>query len=647
MKNFLLSAVALAAISMSASAQTRMTLHEEFTGENCPPCASTNPGFWALCDGASNPSKLIHISYMVPIPSAGFYCNRTTAIYTARDAYYSVPFAPYGRYDGHVPNPTASSPGHPGYFTQADIDAEAAIPSHFNMTVTNAWNATYDSVTTSITVTCVTAYSGSLYLRTALIETNDFFTPPGTNGETHFANVVQAMYPNVTGTVMAGSWNPGDTHTYTLVGAVPSWVDKTGAPYIVSWIQNDADKYIDQAAQGTPLPGIALDVAANPSVGVNDLVCGGATFSTTHTATLKNTGTTTLTSVDIYYKATGGSYTSYPWTGSLAPGATTTVTMPAVSMTPAVKGSYQTITDSVANPNATVDINPANNVSGITFFVESTVGVPMPFRTSFEHFTDSLYYYTDAGSNNRTWGIWQTGTSGVYLGHSGTYAAGFPLKNYPAGTVNSIILQEVNVTSPASAVLTFWVSYSQQTSASSDVLEVVYSTDCGGSWNSLWSNSGAAMATLPAMLASAGFSYPTSPTQYDMYSVSLSSVPAGPLMFAFRMTDGGGNFICVDDITISVSTDVKTAAAISSDISIFPNPSKGEATLSFNLDNTSDVQVQVIDGLGRVVKTVANEKMNAGVHSLPVNTESLASGVYNVIIRTDGGVFTQHLSVVK
>ena len=177
------------------------------------------------------------------------------------------------------------------------------------------------------------------------------------------------------------------------------------------------------------------------------------------------------------------------------------------------------------------------------------------------------------------------------------------------------------------------------------MLEVVYSTDCGGTWNTLWSLSGAPMVTLPPLTS--GFSYPTSPSQYNEYSVSLSSVPTGPVMLAFRMTDGGGNFICVDDINIAISTDVKNTAAVSSNISIYPNPSKGEATLSFNLNNASDVQVQVIDELGRVVSTVANDKMNAGVHTFPINTESFASGAYNVIIRTEGGVFTQHLSVVK
>ena len=79
MKKTLLTLAIAQAVAFGAFAQ-RMTLHEEFTGENCGPCASTNPGFWALCDTAPNVPKLIHISYMAPIPSPGWYYARTSVL---------------------------------------------------------------------------------------------------------------------------------------------------------------------------------------------------------------------------------------------------------------------------------------------------------------------------------------------------------------------------------------------------------------------------------------------------------------------------------------------------------------------------------------------------------------------------------------
>lgn len=58
----------LLAASFFASGQTRMSLYEEFTGENCGPCAATNPGLNTLLN--ANASQVIAIKWQVPIPSA-------------------------------------------------------------------------------------------------------------------------------------------------------------------------------------------------------------------------------------------------------------------------------------------------------------------------------------------------------------------------------------------------------------------------------------------------------------------------------------------------------------------------------------------------------------------------------------------------
>ncbi len=642
MKKLLLAIIAIGAISVSAISQTRMTLHEEFTGENCGPCASTNPTFWALCDGTTNPSKLIHISYMVPIPSAGWYCNRTTAIYTARDAYYTVPFAPYGRYDGHVPDATMSSPGHPGYFLQADIDSEAAVPSPFNMTVTNTWSTNFDSVKTTITVTCVTAFTGTLQLRTALIQTNDFTSSPGSNGETHFENVVQAMYPDANGTAMAGTWTVGMTQTYNLVGAVPSWVDKTISPYMVAWIQNDADKRIAQAAKASALPSISVDAASTATTGPTGLVCATGTYNLVHSMTLKNPGLNVLTSAKVYYQVDGGAYAMYSWTGSLASGATASVTLPTVPVTITASG-YHTIIDSVGLPNGSTDINLANNVTSTYFFVENTTGRALPFSTSFEA-TDTAYYSSNSNNDGYTWKNWYNTTTP--LGHSGTHAMGAELGFFPAANTNNVFaLPELVISNPAKTKMTFWEAYSMINTSSSDALDVVYSTNCGSTWTSIWNMSGSAMSTLPTN--STTLQVPSSASNYALRTVSLSSVPSGTVMIGFKYTHGGGNSMWLDDVNFINTTEVNVTAAASEDIRIFPNPSKDEATLSFNLTNNSDVHIQIVDGLGRIVALVANEKMDAGAHNFSINTTALASGVYNVVIHTESGNNMERLTVIK
>lgn len=82
-------------------------------------------------------------------------------------------------------------------------------------------------------------------------------------------------------------------------------------------------------------------------------------------------------------------------------------------------------------------------------------------------------------------------------------------------------------------------------------------------------------------------------------------------------------------------------------VSLYPNPTNGAATLAFNIVKAGNVSVQVVDLTGRVVATVANETMTAGARKVTINTDNLASGVYNVQVQTEEGNFTQRLSVVK
>jgi hypothetical protein len=640
MKKFLLTIGALASISLSSIGQTRMTLHEEFTGENCPPCASTNPAFWALCDAGSNPSKLLHISYMVPIPSAGFYCNRTTAIFTNRDAYYSVPFAPYGRFDGHVPNATTTSPGHPGYFTQADIDSEAAVASPFTMTMTSAWDPTFSNITTTINVTCVTAYSGTLYLRTALIQTNDFAVSPGTNGETHFANVVQAMYPDAVGTSIAGTWTAGMTSSYTITGACPSWVDKSIAPYMVAWIQNDADKRIAQAARSASLPLVTNDAAITSVTGPTGMICvANGPYTLAHSVTLSNSGTATLTSATIFYSIDGGAFVANPWTGSIAPGASATVIMPPATVT--VTGALaHTAYDSVGLPNGSVDRNLINNTGGKYIFIESTNALPLPYSTSFETADLGKFDDIDANSNGETWATFNNGT-GPALGHTGSNAALFNCYNFAAGESEVMTIPEVATGAPA--LLTFYTAHCVYTVATpeNDMLEVVYSTNCGSSWTSIWSKSGTALANQPA--ATARF-IPTA-SQYTIQTTALNAVPAGAII-GLRGTSAFGNNIWVDDINI-VSTAGVGVMGSTPELSLYPNPASDAATLSLNLNSKMEVQISIADQLGRVLTNVTNEKMDAGMHSVVINTASLANGVYNIMVHTENGTYTQRLSVAK
>jgi hypothetical protein len=73
--------LALLITALCTNAQVRMSLFEEFTGENCAPCASTNPALNVTL--ANNSTKVIAIKWQVPIPSAP---SNTWSLYKTNQA---------------------------------------------------------------------------------------------------------------------------------------------------------------------------------------------------------------------------------------------------------------------------------------------------------------------------------------------------------------------------------------------------------------------------------------------------------------------------------------------------------------------------------------------------------------------------------
>jgi hypothetical protein len=92
---------------------------------------------------------------------------------------------------------------------------------------------------------------GSLFLRTAVIERMIVYpTPPGTNGETTFPDVMRKMLPDATG-ISLSSIAAGDTLSYRVGCEIdPDW-DATDLA-VVAWLQDDATKEVLQSGINLP-----------------------------------------------------------------------------------------------------------------------------------------------------------------------------------------------------------------------------------------------------------------------------------------------------------------------------------------------------------------------------------------------------------
>ncbi|HXS35292.1 MAG TPA: T9SS type A sorting domain-containing protein [Flavipsychrobacter sp.] len=112
-------------------------------------------------------------------------------------------------------------------------------------------------------------------------------------------------------------------------------------------------------------------------------------------------------------------------------------------------------------------------------------------------------------------------------------------------------------------------------------------------------------------------------------------------------------FIDGSDTVILNSNSAATATAIANvnsgieEVRLFPNPAQNFTNVVFNLTESTNVQIQVTDMVGRVVYLSPDKQMNAGENKVTISTTDMASGLYNVKITSDQGNVIQRFSVVK
>lgn len=81
-------------------------------------------------------------------------------------------------------------------------------------------------------------------------------------------------------------------------------------------------------------------------------------------------------------------------------------------------------------------------------------------------------------------------------------------------------------------------------------------------------------------------------------------------------------------------------------LTMYPNPTNGNVTLSFELMNREEVSISVYDLAGKMISTQQDD-LSSGAHTLNINMSNESAGIYWVNIRTNTTQQTLRLNVVK
>ena len=264
----------------------------------------------------------------------------------------------------------------------------------------------------------------------------------------------------------------------------------------------------------------------------------------------------------------------------------------------------------------------------------------LPFWEGFEDYS-SL-------SNIQEWDVFTSSANNAWTiepttGYSGAKCA--KLMNFGQGTdnVDELISSQIDlstVPSTGTVTLSFRYAYRKVLAANYEYLKVFISGDCGADWIQRKTIQGNQLSTLTSTTSWK----PTSQT--DWVTVHMTNVTnsyfTDKFRVLFKFEGEGGNNIYLDDINLyngSPSNEVVTGVVEHSSISqleMYPNPADDELNVSFDLPNTDDLTILMVDLTGKIIQKHL-VKAKEGKNLVMMNTQELAAGMYQLRIVTSNG----------
>ncbi len=77
------------------------------------------------------------------------------------------------------------------------------------------------------------------------------------------------------------------------------------------------------------------------------------------------------------------------------------------------------------------------------------------------------------------------------------------------------------------------------------------------------------------------------------------------------------------------------------------NPIIGSTSFSFEIDEDSQVTVELYRGNGDLVQEIFSGALTAGTHTMDVDGSDLAPGSYFILIRAGGQTISRHVIITR
>ena len=645
--------ICIVLIGLNSFSQTpRLSLYEEFTGETCPPCASANPPLNLLLASPTNTPKIVAIKWQVPIPSAP---SNTWSLYqtnkveidwrwksVANGGYGYIPAinsAPSGKIDGEAPTVFGAASAHPANLNNNVISTAQSFTSAFSISVSRAWDASCSSINLTVSIAATANFNavGALKFRTVMVENIiDFPTAPGSNGEKHFEDVAIKSFPTLqSGISMASNWIVGQTQTFTLNCPIPSYTRKKEEIAFVGFIQDDGNQRVAQAVR------VQKSVLSNDAIALSAKVAATCSSTISPIISVYNNGLNAITALTITPYIDGSIAPTISWNGNIASATSATISLNTIS-SPTNTGAH-TFSYNISAMNGT-DGNMTNNSTKVSYLVASDFqGSPVSEDFALTNFPPVKW----AAVNSNSGPSWTrvTNAGGYNLSTQSTRYDFF--NNKVIGDIDELFITPMNLSGTAAPVLSFDYAYAQRDANSNDKLEVMVSNNCGSSWTNVYSSSGYTLATaLPMPMAYLPDVNDIS--QWQTVTINLTGYNSASVLVKFVVTNDNGNNLYIDNVNLNQTQPVGLIkeTKLSNQVSIFPNPTSGNATLKVFSLTSGKSKLILINTMGQIVSSKTID-LFSGNNNILIDTKEFSNGIYSVVLEIATETVVKKISISK
>jgi PKD repeat protein len=145
----------------------------------------------------------------------------------------------------------------------------------------------------------------------------------------------------------------------------------------------------------------------------------------------------------------------------------------------------------------------------------------------------------------------------------------------------------------------------------------------------------------------------TDATSYSWDFADFSGSSAASPVHAFAangsydvvLTAINGNCTSTFTITIAISVGLEEFTGLT-EVVLFPNPTSGEAVLTFLSETNESAQTLIIDQLGKVVSS-RSINITTGANTVAINADQLGNGMYTLLLNTGRGSIVRKMIVQK